>query len=76
MDPDMLDEIRLVSEKQWRGIQEKYNKTKPIEETIGRTSAASLAIAEELDKENPNSVILVLFYDKSDRYDTLVEPHA
>lgn len=38
---------------------------------VGRTTAASLVVAKRLDQRYPGSTILVVFYDKGDRYDDL-----
>ena len=49
-------------------MQEEYNKGKNPGESIGRSSAASLVIAEQLASEHPCSIILAICYDKGDRY--------
>lgn len=69
VDVDSLDEIVLIDPKDRDEVGAKYNKEHPnIVETIGNTSAASLWEAEQLAKEHPGSVVLVIFYDKADRY--------
>lgn len=68
-----VDDIQLVDERQWRQKMEAVNGGKKSDvETIGRTSAASLVVAERLDREHPGSTILITFYDGGGRYDELV----
>lgn len=67
--PEIFDDINLFDPEGVITWQTKYNKGKPWVETIGRSTAASLMIAERYTKKHPGSIVYVLNYDKADRYD-------
>ena len=67
-DVNMLDEVRLVKHEARDWVQAEYNFGKLLIESIGNTSAASLHTAMRLTEEHPGSIVLVIFYDKNDRY--------
>ena len=75
IDGNAIEDIQLVSPEEWQAQLNAYNaregKYTLHAETIGRTTAASLVVAKRLDEEHPGSVILMVFYDKGDRYDEL-----
>lgn len=64
-----IDRISLIQSVEWREAFEQYNTGKERPETIGRTSAAALHLAHRIIAEQRRAMnILVLFYDKADRY--------
>jgi len=64
-----LDEGHCLLPKDWTNVLERYNRGRARIDTIGRTSAASLAIAKRMIEQRQKAMhILVLFYDKLDRY--------
>jgi len=72
-DVSRVDSIELVDRDERRSVKERFNAPwLYIPETIGNTSAASLVVAERLAIQNPKSNILVIFYDKGDRYDEMI----
>lgn len=69
VDVDSLDEIVLVDPTDRDRVGEEYNYYhNNIVETIGNTSAGSLSEAKQIAKAHPGSTVLILFYDKADRY--------
>lgn len=72
-DVSRVDSIELVDSAERKGLRDRFNAPwLHVAETIGNTSAASLVVAERLALENPGSNVLVLFYDKGDRYDEMI----
>jgi cysteine synthase len=70
---DELKESRLLvqqlQENDWKELFEGFNRGKKRKETIGHTSAAALSVARTLIQQRKQALnILVLFYDKADRY--------
>ena len=65
---DLLDSVQIVGTQEWKAYMETYNAGRQPGETIGRSSAASLALAERIGLQHPGSNILVVRYDKGDRY--------
>ncbi len=69
---DNIDEIRLVSNYQYRTVKRDYNRSYEndweIPMQIGNTSAACLSNARQLATEKPGSNVFILFYDKADQY--------
>ncbi|HUD44130.1 MAG TPA: pyridoxal-phosphate dependent enzyme [Patescibacteria group bacterium] len=68
MNIGMLADIRLVADAVWQQRMDDYNSGRPAVETIGASSAGAWIVAEEVATENPGSNILLLRYDKRDRY--------
>lgn len=68
IDINQLDEVQLVTTEEWKASMDDYNNGKQPGETIGRSTAASLALARRLAVENPSTVGLMISYDRSDKY--------
>lgn len=68
MDVSMLNNIRLVPDTLWDPKMRDYNATRQPVDSIGASSAGALIVAEQLAQENPESIVLTVFYDKGDRY--------
>lgn len=65
--------VQQLNEGDWRELFEGYNRGKSRRETIGHTSAAALAVARNLIQQRKEALdVLVLFYDKADRYGNTV----
>jgi len=75
--PKIFNDIQLLEPEDviiaW---QKEYNEGKPWVETIGRSTAASLMMAERYTKKHPGSIVVVLNYDKADRYEEQVIEHV
>ncbi len=67
-DLNAVDEIQLVDEEDRDREQAGYNHGKLIVDTIGNTSAEALFAARQLKERNPGATVIVVFYDKADRY--------
>lgn len=68
MDHEIFDEIRLVDGDEMDTRMRMHNAGRPVIESIGMSSAASMIIAEQLADEQPGSVTLSLVYDGGYRY--------
>ncbi len=68
VDHTMFDEIRLVKERQMELKMGLHNFERPVIESIGMSSAASMIVAEQLAAEMPGSVTLAIVYDGGYRY--------
>ena len=64
----LLDDIAVIKPTERDAELERWNHGRPVVETIGRSSAASLVAARRFAAENPGSTSLVFFYDRYDRY--------
>lgn len=72
--PEMLqriDEIRVFDPKEALAYMQQYNHAgdRSVADSIGRSSAACLMVAEQVARENPGKVIVTLNYDHGDRYE-------
>lgn len=73
---EMVDDIRLAKKSLWDEKMKEFNYGRPVVETIGASSAGSLVVAEELARENPGMIALVISYDKGDRYGIPAVPNT
>lgn len=72
----MFNEIDVFDPKAAKEYMARYNYTegRSVADSIGRSSAACLMIAEELAIRHPGAIIVTLNYDRGDRYDISVKP--
>ena len=69
VEPQHYDQVTDLEEADWLPTFEAYNRGKTREDTIGRTSAAALTLANRIIEQRQQAMnILILFYDKADRY--------
>ncbi len=75
---EMLDDIVLVDPDETRDYQAEYNgqKGRYAADSIGRSTASSLLVAEALVRSDPASLVYLLNYDKGDRYERFVPEHS
>ena len=65
--------VQQLHRADWHELFEGYNRNKQRIDTIGCTSAAALSIARTIIQERKKALnILVMFYDKADRYGNTV----
>jgi cysteine synthase len=74
--PELFDDIKLFEPEKAIAYQSEYNEGRPSGETIGRSTAAALMIAEALTATDKGSTVMVLNYDKGDRYDSFVSAQS
>ncbi len=74
--PEIFNDIQLFEPEEVIARQREYNEGKPWVETIGRSTAASLMMAKRYTKKHPGSIVVVLNYDKADRYEEQVPEHV
>jgi cysteine synthase len=65
---DMVDEVWLSNSTVRNEARDVHNKDRKGYEQIGNSSAASLVVARQLAAQNPDSNIVIIFYDKADQY--------
>ena len=76
--PELFDDILLFEPQRAIEYQRSYNQSshRSAAETIGRSTAAALMMAEQLTKANSGSIVMMVNYDKGDRYDEFFPWHA